>query len=127
MARIPQSYSFFATDTASPRGIAECDNGNVIFLQERLQNTHGHDLDVADLRTNQLRIAVKDSLYHKTSGLEIRIACQRASKVAAADNDHVVNLVQTKNLADLGSQIFYIITIALLSETAEIVQILPDL
>ena len=43
------------------------------------------------------------------------------------DNDNIVYAVQSENFGDLLSKILHIITVALLPETAEIIQILPDL
>ena len=49
------------------------------------------------------------------------------SEITTTNNDHRMLLVHTQNLADLIIQEFHIISISLLSKSAKIVQILPDL
>ena len=75
----------------------------------------------------QLLIDIKNTGENKSPPFKVHIICQRLSQISRADNDQVVFLIKAEYAADGRVEILHIITVALLTESAEIVKILPDL
>ena len=100
---------------------------NIIVFNKSGHVFHGEDRHISDLAAVKRRIDIKGALKRKSPVLEIHVIDQRLTKIARADQDHIVLLVKPEYLADLFVQITGIIPISLLSEAAEIIEILPDL
>ena len=83
--------------------------------------------DVVNLGSHQLRIVVKNSDQLKAAFLKIGMICKGMTQVARADNNGFVSARKPQNLSDFVIEILNLIAVALLSEAAEAVQILPDL
>lgn len=73
------------------------------------------------------RIYIKNPYNLKPSFFKLYIICQGLSQISGTDNDHMMRLVKPQDFSDLRIQIWNIIAISLLSETAEIIQILAYL
>ena len=100
---------------------------DLILFYKAFQIVHGPDFNPADHQTDQLGIDIKHPFDHKTSPFKICIIGDCLSQISGSDDDQIVLLVDSQNLCNFRVQIFYIIAIALLSEAAEIIQILADL
>ena len=91
------------------------------------QLLHGPDLEPPHLLPQLPRINVKNAAYQKSPSLKIRVICQRLTEIPGSDNDDSVFLIQSQNSSDLRIQVLHIITVALLPEAAEMIQILAYL
>ena len=100
---------------------------DVIFLYELHDVLVVHDLDSVDLRSDQFRIHFKYPGHNETRLIIIGMVHDRLTQVSRADDDHLIPPVQTEDGADLIVQPLNTVAVALLSETAEIVQVLADL
>ena len=88
---------------------------------------HHADGNSSDCHTLQNRIHIEQPNRPEAAPLEGGVIRQRLSEISRSDNHHVVYSVQAKDLADFIMKVPYIISVALLSESAEIIQILTDL
>ena len=84
-------------------------------------------LNVTDLGSIELRIAIKSSLEHKASSCKIGITCKGLAKVSCADDNQAVLLIKAEDLANLVVEILYVVAISLLAKAAKIVKVLPYL
>ena len=75
----------------------------------------------------QRRIIIKDPGENKAAPFKIHIIGKRLSEVACPYNNQVVGFVQPQNPADFLIQIFDVVAVALLPESAKVVEILSDL
>ena len=100
---------------------------NIILSDKSRHLFHGKDRHIRDFRAVQRGIDIKCSLERKSPVLEIHVIDQGLSQIAGADQNHIMLLVQPQYLADLFVQIAGIVSVSLLPETAEIIEILPDL
>ena len=80
-----------------------------------------------DLRPVDPGIDIEDPPEDKPSALEIHVIDQCLSQMSRSYNDQIMLLVQSQDLANLFVEILHIVSISLLSEPAEIIQILSDL
>ena len=94
---------------------------------ERLQGFDGIHRDPGNLLTAQSVVAVENTDQLAAPLFKINVLRNGFSKVAYADENGLVACVHAKNLSDLGVKLRHIITVALLSEAAEAVQILTNL
>ena len=85
------------------------------------------NLNTADRRADQVRVAVKGRLEQEAPGSELHIVDQSGTQMSGTDQDHIVLMIEPQNLTDLLPQIGYVISITLLAETAEIIEVLTDL
>ena len=65
--------------------------------------------------------------YDEAALLEINLVGKRLTEIARAYKDEIVLTVKTQNRTDLIVEIFDIISVTLLAEPAEIIEILPYL
>ena len=86
-----------------------------------------HDLNAVDYRADERRIHLEDPLYDKSRLVIVGVVDNGFSQIACADDDHLVFSVQTEDGADLIVQPLDAVTVALLSEPTEVVQVLTDL
>ena len=88
---------------------------------------HGMRIDrnICNLFPIERRTYVKRPLKRKSPVLKIHIIDQRLSEITRADQDHIMLLIQTKDLADLFIKITGVVSVPLLAEAAEIVEVLP--
>ena len=100
---------------------------NMVTPEIALQLVHAVNVDAAVLRTDERGLDVKggDQLYAPVG--EAEVLHQRAADVADADQDRGKAPVRAENTGDLGAESGYIVAVALLSEFAEAVEIMPDL
>ena len=80
-----------------------------------------------DLPSLNRRINIKNPTENKASTLEIPVIYKRLSQMSCSHDDQIMFFIQPKYSADLVIEIFHIVSIPLLSEAAEVIQILPDL
>ena len=76
---------------------------------------------------DDLGVDVKYPFEPEPTRFEMHMLCDCAPKVARAQQDCAVQLVQPHDVGDLLMERRYIITVSLLTESAKAVQILPDL
>ena len=86
-----------------------------------------HHWNPTDGHSDHVRINVEQSFHIETLPLKIAVSRKGTSNIAGADHDEVVFLVKTQDLADLIAQVADVVSVALLPETAKIVQVLSDL
>ena len=96
-------------------------------MQEIDQFIHHPYPDPPDRYALKPGIYIKQTLQDKSAFLKRRVIRKRLSQISCSDYDKVMGFVQSEDLADLRVQMLYIISVSLLSESSEIVQILPDL
>ena len=102
-------------------------NPHIMLARKILQLPNIHHWHVIYLLPDNIRIIVKYTDGNKSPLLEIGKLRQRLADISSSNYNHILNLIQTQNLADLFIEIFYIVTISLLAKSAEIIQILTNL
>ena len=102
-------------------------NGRVMRPAEAVKGFHRHDGKPRSRRALDQRIAVEDANQPAAALLEINVCGDRFAKIARTDQDDPGFLMDTEDIADDLAQFLDMIAIALLTETAEAIEILPDL
>ena len=86
-----------------------------------------HYFHSSDIRSDKAFLAVEYAFYEKASFFKIHIIGKRLSQVASADNDKIMSFIKPEYLAYLFVEIIYIVTVTLLTETSEMIEILSYL
>src|SRR5699024_3658236 len=104
-------------------------SGNLhIVFADKVRKFIGHaDRNPADADALQHRVDIEDAHGLKTAAVKRRVICQCLSEITGTDDDHIMGTVQTEDLSNLCVEVTDVISVALLSEAAKIVQILSNL
>ena len=66
-------------------------------------------------------IYIEQTFQNKAAPLKRSLICERLSQISRSDNNKIMRFIKSQYLADLCIKILHIISIPLLSESAEIV------
>ena len=129
---IPQAADTALYQTACNTRCVSARNGEhrhirLVALDELRKRIRAAHLMAAKALTDELRICVKRTQQLKAACREIEVVEQGAAEVADAQKDRRASCAQTQDRAELLLQLFDIVAVSLLTETAEIVKILSDL
>ena len=94
---------------------------NIIVLDELLQVVNAPDFNTADYQADESRIDIKHSFDDKTALFKIRVIRNGLSQVSGTNDDQVMLTVNSEDLANFCVQVFYVLAIALLTESSEII------
>ena len=126
MGKVPDSFNSRIDQSVSQlRSFCfrngQCCHLNIIIFDKLLQIIHSADLNSAYHKPDQSRVNVKHAFDHKTALFKICIICNGLSQVSGTNDDQVMLTVNSKDLANFCVQVFYVIAIALLTESSEII------
>ena len=132
MAEIPEAFDAHCHQTADQifrRHFRHAQNRNVrlFCLTELLQIIGMPDGDAFEDLTGIVFVPVEDAGDRKALFLKIHMGQDRSAQIARSDQDGLFGQVQSQDLADLFPQRYHVVAIALLTESAKAVEILPDL
>src|SRR5699024_3708526 len=102
-------------------------NLHIIFYNKGFQILHAPDLNSTHHESDEPGVNIEHPLYDKTALFKISVIGNSLSQISCSDDNNIMLPVNAQYLCDLCIKILYIIAIALLPESAEIIQILPDL
>ena len=98
-------------------------NGNLhLILPDKFRETANHlDLNPANGNPLQNRVYVKNPYQAEATFFEVSIIGKCLSQITCTQDNHGMNGVQSQYFTNFCIKIFYIISISLLSKTAEII------
>ncbi len=110
-------------------GVWYTDDADVclIVFQELIHGVNVADFDVFHLHAYELGIHIKYSIEVESELLESCIICHSLTNISCTNDDGAVPFVQPQNGGNLIVKFFHIISISLLTETTEAVEVLTDL
>ena len=85
------------------------------------------DLVPAEAAADEVGVCVERAEQLKAARRKVEVVEQRTAEVADAEQDRRASRTQSQNGAQLLLELFDVVAIALLTEAAEAVEILPDL
>ena len=98
----------------------DCDV-DVLLLDEACQRAAGQDLRILKLYVANDLLDIKDASDVEVLFILLDVACHRLTKSAVTDDNELIFLVQTQDIADLFVQIVDTVAVSLLSEPTEVV------
>ena len=100
---------------------------DVVVLNELNNAFIIHDFNTVDLSSDEFRLNFEDALHNETRLIVISVVYDGFAEITGSYNDHLILSVQSEDGANLVVKAFYAVSISLLAESAEVVQILSDL